>query len=216
MVSETAQEPVVVSAKPVVLKRVKATLIRENIWLRQSGTVKTAIILLVCILMAGSFYYYNLFITELFSVRLESAQLVAEIDRKNFLIPGLAQVVEEYMAFEGRTFTHTTDVRNALAPFKEQSAGGTRSMDMETFTRFKTAISQFQAVAEGYPALKSSEAYLKLMLELANTEVRMANTRYRYNQVVNRYNTQLNLLPGCIFGYVFGFKQAQIFVADAR
>ena len=211
-----AEELGIITAKPVALalKQTRTPQIRESIWSRQSGSVKIAVTMLFFVLAAGFFYYYNLFITELFDVHLETAQMEAEVQRKNLLIPGLAQVVEDYMAFEGRVFVHAADVRSALAPFKELTTDGTRPMDTQTFGKFKAEISKFQAVSESYPVLRSSETYQKLMLELANTETRMTSARNRYNVAVNRYNTALALLPGYFFGTVLGFKQVTSFVAD--
>jgi LemA protein len=204
----------VITARPVAvnLRRTKKTRIREKLWDAQSRSVKTAVISLFFLLVAGSVYYYNLFITESYYVRLETAQVEAEIQRKNVLIPDLAKVVEDYMKYEGKVFIHAVDVRRALAPLKEASSDGTLPpMDM---TSIKTAISKFQAVAEKYPELKSSETFQKLMLELANTETRLTIARNRHNIVVNQYNTSLELFPGGLFGYVLGFKPAIIFVAD--
>jgi len=204
----------VITARPVAvtLRRVKTTRIREKLWDAQSRSFKTAAISLLFLLVAGSVYYYNLFITESYYVRLETAQVEAEIQRKNVLIPDLAKVVEDYMKYEGKVFIHAVDVRSALAPLKEASSDGTLPpMDM---TSIKTAISKFQAVAEKYPELKSSDTFQKLMLELANTETRLTIARNRHNIVVNQYNTSLELFPGGMFGYVLGFKPAKIFVAD--
>ncbi len=216
MSPENVEEPGLITVKPVTLplKRVKTTQIREHVWSRQSRSVKSAVIALSLLLVAGLVFYYNLFITELFDVHLETAQMEAEVQRKNILIPDLAKVVEDYMAFEGRVFVHAADVRSALAPFKEKMADGAHSMDTQTFTRFKAEISRFQAVAESYPVLRSSETYQKLMLELANTETRMTSARNRYNFAVNRYNTGLALVPGCLFGYLIGFRQVKTFVAE--
>ena len=211
-----AEELGIITARPValVLKEARTPQISGNIWGKQSGPVKIAVTILFFVLAAGFIYYYNLFITELYDVHLETAQMEAEVQRKNLLIPGLAQVVEDYMTFEGRVFVHAADVRSALAPFKELTKNGTYTMDVETFTKFKAEISKFQAVSENYPVLRSSETYQKLMLELANTETRMTSARGRYNVAVNRFNTGLALLPGCFFGYVLGFTQVTSFVAD--
>jgi len=203
-----------ITARPVAvkLKRVKSKQTRESIWAKQSRSVKAALISLFFLIVTGFVYYYNLFTTESYLVRLETAQMEAEIERKNILIPDLAKVVEDYMAFEGRVFVHAVDVRSALAPFKELADGGSSQLlDMQ---KFRSAISRFQAVAENYPALKSSETYQNLMLQLANTETRLTNSRYSYNSAVNRYNTSLELLPGCFFGYALGFKPTRTFTAD--
>lgn len=207
-----AEEPGLIPGKPATVEQKRGWMRRiwGGIWSTRSRAFKTFVIGLFLLLASGSIFYYNRYITELYDVDLERAQLEAEVQRKNLLIPGLAKVVDDYLKYEGRMFVHAANVRNALEPLKKQASG---QMDTETFTRFKNAISQFQTVAESYPLLRSSEAYQKLMLELANTETRMANARNNYSISVNRYNTALSLLPGCIFGYVLGFKPAQEFVS---
>ena len=204
----------VVKPAAATLKQNRMAKLWVYLWVRQNRAVKTLIIALILLQATGFILYYNRFITKLYYVELETAQMEAELQRKQLLIPGLAKVVEEYMAYEGRVFVHATDVRNALAPFKEQSGAGALRMDTETYNRFKSAISKFQSVAENYPDLKTSEAYTLFMLELANTERRMTDARNRYSIAVNRYNSSLALLPGCIFGYILGFKPAKVFVAD--
>ena len=213
---ENAEELGIIIGRPdaLSLKRVKTLHVSGNIWGNQSRAVKTTVVALCLLLAAGFIYYYNLYITELYDVHLETAQMEAEVQRKNILITGLTQVVEDYMAFEGRVFVHAADVRSALAPFKVLTTGEAHPMDMQNFAKFKAEISKFQAISENYPVLRSSETYQKLMLELANTETRMTSARSRYNFAVNRFNTALALLPGCFFGYVLGFKQVTSFVAD--
>ena len=206
-----------INAKPVVvsLNQVNTMLARGSMWDKQSRVVKASVIILFIILVAGSVHYYNLYITETFALRLEAAQKEAEFQRKNTLIPELAKVVEENMEYERRVFVHAVDVRNALAPFMELATdGASHSMDMQTFTKLRSMASKFQAVSENYPILTSSETYLKLMLELANTETRLTKGRNSYNFAVTRYNTSLSILPGCLFGYFMGFKPAQTFIAE--
>ena len=148
-------------------------------------------------------------------VRLEAAQIEAELQRRNDLIPGLVKAVTDYMAYEGKVFVHAADVRSALGSLKDfPKDGATQPIDPQSIANFKTAISKFQAVAENYPDLKSSVTYQNLMTELANTETRLAMARTRYNTSANLYNTTLELVPGVFFGYALGFRHAKTFIAD--
>lgn len=210
----------VITTKPVAITppyRIRKIAVRENMWSRQKRSVKMAVITLLILLVAGCVYYYNLFITESYDVVLEVAQMDAEVTRKEYLITGIKQVVEEYMTYEGRVFIHAAEIRNALEPVKEQALNGAPyPIDKQTNSGFKSksALSPFQAVAEGYPTLRLSEAYHKLMLELANTETRMATARNRYNAAATNYNNALALIPGCLFGYLLRFKPVPTFSAE--
>ena len=153
-----AEELKLITAKPVMVKEKQALTkrIKTRAWEKQTIAAKIAMVSLALIIICGSVYYYNLFTTESFMVRLEAAQIEAELQRRNDLIPGLVKAVAEYMAYEGKVFVHAADVRSALGSLKDLTTDGTSlPIDMQTLTSFKTAISKFQAVAENYPDLKS-------------------------------------------------------------
>ena len=213
-----AKELGLVADRRVMVKRKQlpfAQKIRTRFWEKQTVAAKMAIVSFAFLIVSGCVYYYNLFTTELFSVRLEAAQIEAELQRRNDLIPGLVKAVAEYMAYEGKVFVHAADVRSALGSLKDMAIDGTsQPVDMQALTSFKTAISKFQAVAENYPDLKSSVTYQNLMSELANTETRLAVARAKYNTAANLYNTSLELVPGFFFGYPLGFRHAKTFIAD--
>jgi len=213
-----AAELKLITPKPLLVKDKPQTLakrIRTKIWDKQNVAAKIAMVSFALLLLSGSVYYYNMFTTEVFMVRLEAAQIEAELQRRNDLIPGLVKAVTEYMQYEGKVFVHAADVRSALGSLKDMTSDSTSlPVDMQTLTSFKTAISKFQAVAENYPDLKSSVTYQNLMNELANTETRLAMARARYNTAANMYNTSLELVPGFFFAYPLGFRHAKTFTAD--
>ena len=213
-----AAELKLITPKPVLVKEKPQTLarrIKSKAWDKQNIAAKIAMVSFALLLISGSVYYYNMFTTEVFMVRLEAAQIEAELQRRNDLIPGLVKAVTEYMQYEGKVFVHAADVRSALGSLKDITSDSTSlPVDMQTLTSFKSAISKFQAVAENYPDLKSSVTYQNLMNELANTETRLAMARARYNTAANMYNTSLELVPGFFFAYPLGFRHAKTFIAD--
>lgn len=213
-----AQELNLITTKPIVVKPKQNSLakrIKENVWEKQTVAAKTAMVSFALLICTGCVYYYNLYTTESYMVRLEAAQIEAELQRRSDLIPSLVKAVTDYMVYEGKIFVHAADVRSALGSLKDMTINGTSSpIDMQSLTSFKSAISKFQAVAENYPDLKSSITYQNLMNELANTETRLAMARAKYNTAANLYNTSLELVPGYFFGYALGFKHAKTFIAD--
>lgn len=213
-----AEELKLITAKPVIVQQKQTSLakrIKIKVWEKQTVAAKIAMVSFALVILSGSVYYYNYFTVESYMVRLEAAQIEAELQRRNDLIPGLVKAVSEYMAYEGRVFVHAADVRSALGSLKDLTTDGTsQPFDMQTLTSFKSAVSKFQAVAENYPDLKSSVTYQNLMTELANTETRIAVARAKYNTAANLYNTSLELVPGFFFGYPLGFRHAPTFIAD--
>ena len=214
-----AKELHLITDKPVLAqdKRHKrlAHKIKTRVWYQQTISAKIAMVAFSLLICVGGVYYYNLFTTELFAVRLESAQIEAELQRRNDLIPGLVKAVADYMNYEGRVFVHAADVRSALGSLKDMTTdAASQPLDTQTLNNFKSAISKFQAVAENYPDLKSSITYQNLMTELANTETRLAVARAHYNTAANMYNTSLELVPGFFFGYPLGFRHAKTFISE--
>ena len=213
-----AQELNLITAKPLMVRTKKPTLAKRfkiKIWEKQNIAARIAMVSFALLIFTGCIYYYNLFTTESYMVRLEAAQIEAELQRRNDLIPNLVKAVMDYMAYEGKVFVHAADVRSALGSLKDVSADGTSlPVDVKSIASFKSAISKFQAVAENYPDLKSSITYQNLMNELANTETRLAVARAKYNSAANLYNTSLELVPGYFFGLGLGFRHAETFIAD--
>jgi len=215
-----AKELNLITPKPVELKETRRPLairIKEIAWDRQTTAAKIAMVSFVLLIISCGVYYYNLFTTESYMVRLEAAQIEAELQRRKDLIPGLVKAVNDYMAYEGKVFVHAADVRSALGSLKEMTTATAAAPALpadKDLASFKAAISKFQAVAENYPDLKSSVTYQHLMAELANTETRLALARAKYNIAANIYNTSMELIPGVFFGYTLGFRHAKTFIAD--
>lgn len=178
---------------------------KDKYWDRQSTAVKTAIVALSLTIISSFIYYHNFFIVEMYKVRLERAQIEAELQRRNDLIPNLVKAVNDYMAYEGQVFLHAADVRGALNNIKNIPADAPSTMSIQS------ALSRFQAVAENYPVLKTSETYQNLMKELSNTETRIAEARNKYNVAANFYNSRLRMFPGVIFGFIMFYHQEPTF-----
>ncbi len=210
-----AKELNLIAERPVLVReKVRGQLFRrlkEKYWTRQTTSVKVAIVAYILLMLSASVYYYNYFISEVYKVRLEAAQIEAEIQRRNDLIPALVKAVSEYMTYEGKVFVHAAEVRNALGLLKNEAA---QPVDALALSSFKSALSKFQAVAENYPDLKSSVTYQHLMSELSNTETRLAMARAKYNIAANMYNSSLEMVPGFFFAHLLGFSHLQTFVAE--
>ncbi|MEI6305350.1 MAG: LemA family protein [Deltaproteobacteria bacterium] len=207
-----AKELNLIAERPILLKQKwRPTLnLKGRVWARQSGAVKTAMVSLSLLLIAASVYYHNIFTKEIYSVRLESAQIEAETQRRYDLIPSLVTAVSNYMTYEGKVFTHASDVRNSFGSLKNELA---LPADAASASNFRAALSKFQAVAENYPNLKSSITYQNLMSELSNTETRLTMARSKYNISANSYNSSLEMVPGFFFAYLLGFEPVRTFAA---
>ena len=78
------------------------------------------------------------------------------------------------------------------------------------------AIPKIMALAESYPELKANENFAKLSADLTKIEDEIANSRKYYNGAVRELNNKIQMFPGNIVAGVFGFKQANMFEANAE
>ncbi|MBF0465143.1 MAG: LemA family protein [Nitrospirae bacterium] len=187
------------------LSRIYAAL-----WSRQPAAIKTAIFALTMAVISAAVYYYNTFTINYFNVVMERAQIEAQLQRRNDLIPNLVATANKYMNYEQNVFTHVSDVRAAVKSLdKTIELKGLKADDL-------SVLSKFQAVAEAYPILKSSEAYTLLLKELSDTETKIVEMRIAYNKVSSYYNSRLKMFPGNIFNLVFRFKEMPVFESVVR
>jgi LemA protein len=72
------------------------------------------------------------------------------------------------------------------------------------------------AISENYPELKASENFLQLSRDLIKIEDEIANSRKYYNGSVRILNNKIQMFPSNIIANMFGFKQADMFEANAE
>jgi LemA protein len=76
------------------------------------------------------------------------------------------------------------------------------------------ALGGLFAVAENYPDLKSSQNFLALQQQLAETEDRIAAGRRFYTGNVRALNTRVEAFPSSIVASMFHFGRAEYFEVD--
>lgn len=132
-----------------------------------------------------------------------------ELKRRYDLIPNLVATVKGYAAHEREALDTVTHARSQAV-----ASTGSPSQQARDENQLVGATRKLLAVAENYPDLKASQAFLELQRELANTEDRIAAARRFYNANVRDLNTRVETFPSNMVASMFGFGGAEYFEID--
>jgi LemA protein len=80
--------------------------------------------------------------------------------------------------------------------------------------QWENALSRLMAIAEQYPDLKLSENFRTFMDAILGFEGIIAELRMEYNNSVNEYSTVKDQIPGCVYAFMFQFKDFSYFQVD--
>src|ERR1044071_5548812 len=168
------------------------------------GLLVTVAVLAVLLVGVGGCLVgnYNRLVTAKEAVDQKWAQVDNQLQRRNDLIGSLVETVKGTAIQEQEGFGKIAEARaqRAGARTPEQSIAAGQAMD--------GALGRLLVVVENYPQLKSNEAFLQLMDELAGTENRLSTERMRYNQEVQGYNVLVKRFPMNLFATAFNYKEA--------
>ena len=172
--------------------------------MKRGGLLVVLAVLAILILGVGGCLVgnYNRLVTAKEAVDQKWAQVDNQLQRRNDLIGSLVETVKGTAIQEQEVFGKIAEARAQLAGARtpEQSIAAGQAMD--------GALGRLLVVVENYPQLKSNEAFLQLMDELAGTENRLSTERMRYNQEVQGYNVLVKRFPMNLFATAFNYKEA--------
>lgn len=167
-------------------------------------TIIIAVIIISALVAVG---YYNSFVSQTNAIEGQWKQVEVQYQRRVDLIPNLVESVKGLQKQEQKIFG---DVSAARANYV---GAQTPEEKVKAANQLEGSLSRLLAIFENYPQIKSDQAVLKLMDELAGTENRVAVERRRYNEFVQNYNTSISTLPGKLFASLMGFQPKTYFQA---
>lgn len=144
---------------------------------------------------------YNNLVTSREAVSQRWAQVDNQLQRRSDLLGNLVETVKGVAVQEQEVFGAIADARARMAGARTPAEG------IEAGQAMDTALGRLLLVVENYPQLRSSEAFLQLMDEIAGTENRLATERMRYNQEVQGYNTTIKRFPTNLYAAAFNFDE---------
>jgi LemA protein len=178
-----------------------------------------ALSLVLFTLTAWAFiYHYNKFIVLHANILAARSQIAVQLQRRKDIVASLNTVVVAYAKHEKGIFELAVDTRKELVhpapggPAKESQNSGLRLPIPGIGT--DPAMSKLLAVAEGFPALRLSENFQRLMDALVEVETKIAEQRMLFNSRCNDMATALDMFPANVFNKVLRFKVEDFYTAD--
>lgn len=172
--------------------------------------IAVIILILACIIF-GVIVTFNDLVSLQNSVEQAWKGILVELKYRYDLTGNLVATVKAYTEYEKTALENvikarTTAINSAQTPVEKEIAE----------TKLQTALSQFFAVSEDYPVLKSSENFIKLHESLVEMEVSIQHARRYYNGCVRDYNNKVECVPFNMVASMFGFSTAKFFELESR
>src|SRR5213594_677503 len=160
--------------------------------MKRGGLIGIAIVAILLLGVGGCLVgNYNRLVTTKEAVNQRWAQVNNQLQRRNDLIGNLVETVKGTAAQEQQVFGQIAAARAAMAGAR--TPGDALAADQKMEQALGPGLGRLMVVIENYPQLKSNEAFVQLMDELAGTENRLAVERMRYNQQVQDYNVLVSV-----------------------
>lgn len=135
-----------------------------------------------------------------------------QLTRRASLIPSLVGTVQTYAAHEKSILTHVANAQSALAA---ATAGTSVAQRSSAEREFDTAVGQVLALGQSYPQLNSSNNFLNLQENLADTENQLAFARQYYNDAVATVNRLITTIPWMYVAGMAGVSKREFYQVPA-
>ena len=131
-----------------------------------------------------------------------------ELTRRASLIPSLVQTVQTFAAHEKGILDRVTDARAALTSATTGKSVAQRSAAEKELV---TALTPLLALGQSYPQLNSSNNFLNLQDNLADTENKLAFARQYYNDAVATVNRLISTIPWMFVAPMAGVSEREYY-----
>ena len=172
-----------------------------------AGVLILALVLAVALLI-GFVMGYN----KLRSADVRADEALGGIDvqltRRAALIPGLVSVVGQFAAHEKGILQHVADAQAALTA---ATAGKSVSQRTSAEQQFDSAVAPVLALGQNYPQLSSSNNFLNLQQNLADTEDKLAFARQYYNDAAATVNQLRSTIPWMFVAGMAGVGEREFY-----
>ena len=131
-----------------------------------------------------------------------------QLTRRASLIPSLVSTVQTFASHEKAVLGHIADAQLALTA---ATAGKSVAQRTSAEQQFDSAVGQVLALGQTYPQLSSSNNFMNLQQNLADTEDKLAFARQYYNDAVATVNRLTTTIPWMFVAGMAGVKQREFY-----
>jgi LemA protein len=150
---------------------------------------------------------YNGLVDKETAVDQSFADLDAQLQRRNDLIPNLVGAVRGILGQEQEVFGELARARASYA------GADTDEEKIEAGNEISAGLGRLLVIVEAYPQLQSAQNVRDLQVQLEGTENRVAQGRRDYNGVTAEYDRAIRRFPRSIVANLFGFERRPLFRA---
>jgi len=175
--------------------------------IRAAARISLAMVLVSQLIVIG---YFNKFVTMQQDIFAQGALIEVEYQRRENLVPRLAEISKEYARHERELMNYTSDAR-AVKKYSDKlkaAVGPAKSAQMDR------VVSKLIALAEQYPNLKAEQSYQALMAKIVITENRVASAREEYVRLINEYNRTVQTFPYATFAMFLKFEKINVYMPE--
>lgn len=131
-----------------------------------------------------------------------------QFTRRAALIPSLVATVGSFASHEKAVLTHIADAQTALTA---ATSGKSVTQRSSAEREFDTAVGQVLALGQAYPQLNSSNNFLNLQQNLADTEDKLAFARQYYNDSAATVNRLRTTIPWMFVAGLAGVSEREFY-----
>ena len=166
------------------------------------------VLVLAVLVLVGLVMGYNRIRSADIRVAEALSGIDVELTRRAALIPSLVHTVQTFAAHEKGILDHVTDARAALTT---ATSGKSVAQRGAAEKEFDSALAPVLALGESYPQLSSSNNFLNLQNNLADTENKLAFARQYYNDAVATLNRLISTMPWMFVAPLSGVSEREYY-----
>jgi LemA protein len=173
-------------------------------------TVVRAALAALLVLQLAAVHFFCKFVRMQQNIYLASSRIEVEYQRRENIIPRLAEIARLYAQHERGLMDYVSDARalQKASPKLMSALGPAKAAQVER------VFTKLIALAEQYPNLKADQSYQALMAKNVTTENRIAKAREEYADLINKYNQTVLQVPGVFFAKPLRFAPMAVYNPD--